>query len=161
MTRRDETREQPETRARLWVVSGYVLLAAMIVGTAFAAPKNHYRLFIGPAVLLAIAGVAAVDLMLRGRAMQIVVWLTSVAVNLVFMAILLDVYQEIHEEDSARVAALHAAKAGPPGQVVRLQRMSTYRFGPLFYGDSAYIAEAYRATWRATTASTRARSSAT
>jgi Family of unknown function (DUF6056) len=141
IARGDDAAAADITRSRLWGMAGYVLAAAMVAGTSLAAPKNQYRLFIAPAVLLAIAGVTATDIMSHVKIVQRLSALASIATNLGFAWILLGVYREIHEDDLVRTALVRAAR---PGDMLLIPRLRHAKRDPLFYGDSLIVDPRHR-----------------
>ena len=111
----------------------YVLVALIMFGTAFAAPKNLYRLFITPSLLLAVAATAAVDRAWVHRGVRWVAGVGALVVHLAFMALMLDVHGDIDAAWQRRLARI--AEAGPGG-VATVKRLPRHRGDPYFFGDS-------------------------
>lgn len=115
-----------------WTVLGYVVLSCLVLGTAFAAPKNHYRLFIAPAVLLVIASVAALR-MIGGRWVLTLLGVMSATVCAGMMLIFVPMFTEIHEDELARNALIRQANPHLPIVVPRTRYAKRDAF---YYGDS-------------------------
>ncbi len=132
----------PQPRLRIEALGAYVLAAAAVAGTSLAAPKNHYRLFIAPGVLLAIASVIAVDWISSERGVRRLLVTLALALNLAFAWVFLALYGRIHEDELERLAIVHAAK---PRQLVVVPMMRDYKRDALFYGDSLGVDARHRA----------------
>lgn len=122
-----------EQRERLkWTIVGYVGVSCLVLGTTFAAPKNHYRLFIAPAALLAIAALAAVQA-LHGRWSLGLLGAGSAVVCIATAWIFIPMYRAIHEDELARNKIVEAAN---PNKVVVIPRTRFQKRNSYYYGDS-------------------------
>jgi hypothetical protein len=124
-----------------WTVISYVAVSCLVLGTSLAAPKNLYRLFIAPAVLLVIAAVAAMRAA-QGRAPSIAIALSSVVVCAGMIGIFVPMYTEIHEDELARNAIITSADPKRPITVPRTRHAKRDSY---YYGDSITADPRHRA----------------
>jgi hypothetical protein len=115
-----------------WTIVGYVGVSCVVLGTTLAAPKNHYRLFIAPAVLLVIAAVAALQA-LNGRWATSLVAISSAVVCIGTAWIFVPMYTAIHEDELARNEL--SARAAPRKTVI-VPRTRYAKRNSYYYGDS-------------------------
>jgi hypothetical protein len=122
-----------EQRERIkWTVFGYVGVSCLVLGTTLAAPKNHYRLFIAPSVLLVIAAIAALQA-LHGRWAASLLAVTGVVVCGATAWIFVPMFSAIHEDELARNAVVEQAD---PNRAIYVPRTRYPKRNPYYYGDS-------------------------
>lgn len=120
-------------RARLLGMAPYAVLGVFILGISLASPRSHYRLAIAPALLFVIAALGLIELFWDQPRVRRIGAISALIVNVVFAAIFVILYSDLHRDDLERFAlAEHAA----PGTVLYVPRMHHYQKSPLFYGDT-------------------------
>lgn len=127
--------------ATLRTIGLYTGLAILVLGTTLAAPKNHYRLFVAPAILLSIATVATVRGLWASAWVRRGTHACSGFVHATFMAIFLPLFSDLHADEAARVALIRAAN---PEQTIVVPRLRHAKRTPYFYGDSITVDPRHR-----------------
>jgi hypothetical protein len=125
-----------------WTILAYVGLSMLLLGTSLAAPKNHYRLFIAPAVMLAIAAVAVLGAIARSKWSAGVLGASSALIVASMVAIFVPMFAEIHADELARNEIVRAAD---PTRTVIIPRTRYAKRNPYYYGDSLTADPRHRA----------------
>lgn len=127
--------------ATLRAIGLYTGLAITVLGTTLAAPKNHYRLFMAPAILLSVAAVATIQGLWTSAWIRRGTLACSALVHATFMAIFLPLFSDLHADEAARVALIRAAK---PGETIVVPRLRHAKRTAYFYGDSITVDPRHR-----------------
>jgi hypothetical protein len=125
-----------------WTILAYVGLSLLVLGTSLAAPKNHYRLFIAPAMLLVIAALPVLGAVARSRWTVAVTVASSAIVVAGMIAIFVPMFSAIHADELARNEIVRQAD---PTKPVFIMRTSYAKRGPYYYGDSLTADPRHRA----------------
>ena len=113
----------------------YLLIAAVMLGTSLAAPKNNYRLYIAPALFLVIVAVSAIDRMWETAVVR---WLSTTGaliVHLALIALCWQTYSAVHPVELDRLAR---ARAAAPGSHLKVPRLPFHKGNRIFKGDGIY-----------------------
>jgi hypothetical protein len=125
-----------------WTIIAYVALSILLLGTSLAAPKNHYRLFIAPAMMLVIAAVALLGAVMRSKWSVGILSVSSALVVASMVAIFVPMFSEIHADELARNEIV---RASDPTRTVIIPRTRYAKRNPYYYGDSLTADPRHRA----------------
>jgi hypothetical protein len=109
------------------------VLGLFILGISLASPRSHYRLAIAPALLFVIAALGIIELFWDQARVRRIGAGAALAVCVVFAAIFIHLYSDLHHDDLKRTSL---AEHTPPGMILYVPRMHHYKASPMFYGDT-------------------------